>query len=204
MDTNKSGVVEHANSQKKEEGGEKNTPDITYIDFLIQSIKKTDSVLSPESKGYHTYGLINIVVFSVLVMINSLVGRLILVNRYDWDFGSIFNYLSRGISYLIAIAILLAAFKHFANKQGNHYDLNFFMEKLGAMLVVPSILIICSIPLEIIDITIHSWISSLAFTFLYLSVFMISYLFVARNNLQTASLFIIGFYLGYRLIYYIF
>ncbi|MUK89812.1 hypothetical protein GMD78_15695 [Ornithinibacillus sp. L9] len=200
---NKDSEIMPQNPVQHDSGEDKDKPDISYIDFLIQTIKNPDGILTNEPKGYHTYGMINIIAFIVLVMVNSLVGRLIVVVRYNSDFGNVFNYLSRGIAYLVAIAILLAVFKHFANKNGHTFDLNFFMEKFGALLIVPSIFIAVSLPLDALDITFHSWINSLSFTFLYISIFLISYLFVARNNIQTASIFVIGFYLAYRLIYYI-
>lgn len=181
--------------------GGKNSPDINYFDFILQTIKNPSDILSNESKGYYTYGLINIGIFILLIMFNSLLGSVFYLSRIRWGFDIIFGSFSRGIAYAVAITLVILVFKHFANKQGESYDFTFFIEKLGAVMIIPSILLLLSIPLNIMDATIYNWLSSLAATFLYISVFMISYLFVNRNNLQVASLIFIGFYIVYRLVY---
>lgn len=175
-----------------------------YFQYIVQIIKDPDQLLSENVRGKHQFGLITIIVFLALVALSSIVT---IFNYLDslryFGFSDYFNYFERAIAYGVALAGIIFVFKSFAEKKGRKYDLNFFFEKLGALLVIPSVFLVISLPLELIDVTIHSWFSSLGYTFLYLSIFLISYLFIAKNNFKTAILFVAGFYFVYRLIYLI-
>ncbi len=175
-----------------------------YFQYAVQIIKKPDEFLLENAQGKHQFGLVTMIVFLVLVALSSIVT---IFNYYDslryFGFSDYFSYFERAIAYGAALAGLIFVFKNYAEKQGRKYELNFFYEKLGSLLVIPSVFLVISLVLKIIDIRIHSWFSSLGYTFLYLGVFLISYLFIAKNNLKTAILFVAGFYLVYRLIYLI-
>lgn len=175
-----------------------------YFQYAMDVLKNPDTHLSTNVNGKQQFGIITIIFFLVLVILNSLTGILGYMDtlRY-FGFNDYFNYFERGLSFALAIAAVILVFKKVAEKNGNEYELDFYYEKFGAMLVLPSAVLLLSIPLNILDITIHSWISSLAFTFLYLGVFLFSFLFVEKNNYKTAVFFVAGFYLVYRLIYYI-
>ncbi|WP_339226931.1 hypothetical protein NSQ77_15400 [Oceanobacillus sp. FSL K6-2867] len=175
-----------------------------YFQYVVQVIKNPDYILSDETQGKQQFGLITLIAFLGLILLSNIVGIFTYLDALRYlGFSDYFDYFERTLAYGAALALLIFVFKNVANKNGKAYDLNFFFEKLGAMLVVPAILLIVSIPLELVDITIYSWFSSLAYTFLYLSIFLISYFFVAKNNLKTAVLFVAGFYFVYRVIYLI-
>ncbi|WP_405096750.1 hypothetical protein [Oceanobacillus sp. FSL H7-0719] len=192
---------EVAEKQKENNGKEQIG---NYFQYVVQIIKDPDQLLSENVRGKHQFGLITIIIFLALVALSSIVT---IFNYLDslryFGFSDYFNYFERAIAYGVALAGIIFVFKSFAEKKGRKYDLNFFFEKLGALLVIPSVFLVISLPLELIDVTIHSWFSSLGYTFLYLSIFLISYLFIAKNNFKTAILFVAGFYFVYRLIYLI-
>lgn len=195
---NKTEVVE---SQEKPSGSGQQD---SYVQYIIQTIKNPEDILSDKFKAKHQFGLITMIAFLILILISNLVG---LIPQSDYleyyGFSDYFTYFNSAISYALALFILLFVFKNNAAKTGTPYEMNYFLEKLGAFLVIPSILLLISIPLQLLDITIHYWLSSLATTILYVGVFMISYLYVARNNIKTALIYLAGFYIAYRLINYI-
>jgi hypothetical protein len=175
-----------------------------YFQYVMNILKNPDGVLTEETQGKRQFGLITLIAFLVLVVLTNFVGVLGYLDTLSYlGFSDYFNYFERAIAYGAALALLLFMFKNIAEKNGKKYDLNFFIEKLGALLVIPGALLLLSIPIEILDITIHSWFASLGYTFLYLGIFLISYLYIAKNNLKTALLFVAGFYLVYRIIYYV-
>lgn len=197
--------LENQNGAEEKQKGNNGKEQLgNYFQYVMQIIKNPDQLLSENPQGKHQFGLITIIAFLVLVALSSIVT---IFNYLDslryFGFADYFNYFERAISYGVALTGIIFVFKNFAEKNGGKYDLNFFFEKLGALLVIPSVFIVVSLPLEILDIRIHSWFSSLGYTFLYLSIFLISYLFIAKNNLKTAILFVTGFYLVYRLVYLI-
>ncbi|MBP2075840.1 hypothetical protein [Oceanobacillus polygoni] len=196
---NQNEVVEKQEDNKGKEGKLGN-----YFQYVMQVIKEPDHLLSDETQGKQQFGLITLIAFLGLILLSNVIGIFTYLDALRYlGFSDYFNYFERTIAYAVALALLLFVLKNVANKNGKTYDLNFFFEKLGALLVFPSILLLVSIPLELVDITIYSWFSSLAYTFLYLSIFLISYFFVAKNNLKTAVLFVAGFYFVYRLIFLI-
>ncbi|MDO6450446.1 hypothetical protein [Oceanobacillus profundus] len=175
-----------------------------YFQYVMQVIKNPDHLLSDGTQSKQQFGLITLIAFLGLILLSNVIGIFTYLDALRYlGFSDYFNYFERTIAYALALALLMFVFKNVAAKNGKSYDLNFFFEKLGALLVVPAILLIVSIPLELVDITIYSWFSSLAYTFLYLAIFLISYFFVAKNNLKTAVLFVAGFYFVYRLIFLI-
>lgn len=175
-----------------------------YVQYIVQTLKKPEDILSDKFNAKHQFGLVTIIAFLVLILISNLLA-LIPQKEYleFYGFKDYFAYFNSTISYALALILLLLVFKNQAAKTGTPYEINFFLEKLGAFLVLPCILLLASIPLELLDVTIHFWLSSLATTLLYVSVFMISYLYIARQNIKTATIFLAGFYILYRLINYI-
>lgn len=177
-----------------------------YFQFIMETFKKPENVLNSQFNGKHLFGLTNMIIYLVLLVLSSSISQAILFRDIDWNMGSTFDHFERPLAYAIALAILLPVYKTYAEKYGNKFTLNFFIEKLGAIFIVPIVLVIVSIPLNILDldISIDSWLSSAASTFMYIGIFLISYLYVARNNLKVASIFFLCFYVVYRLILFIF
>ncbi|WP_284140836.1 MULTISPECIES: hypothetical protein [unclassified Virgibacillus] len=174
-----------------------------YFQFVKETIQTPDLILSNDYKGYHMFGLINMIVFVALIILSEFIGTMTLYGEFSSYFTSFedyFDHFSRAISYAIALAALLPVYKWYAEKLGSKLTVNYFMEKLGATFIIPVILLAASIPLEILDIQVHYWLSSLGPSFMYVGVFLISYLYVARNNLKVATVFLFAFYCFYRII----
>ncbi len=186
---------------EKPEGPNRKEQLDNYFQYVIQAIKDPDHLLSDEVKGKHQFGLITLIAFLGLVLLSNLVGIFQYLDALRYlGFSDYFDYFDRTISYGVTLALLILFFKNNASKIDNRYDLNFFFEKFGALLAIPSLLLLLSIPLELLDVTIYLWFSSLAYTLLYLSVFMISYLYVAKNNIKTAIFYVAGFYFVYQIV----
>ncbi|WP_010098228.1 hypothetical protein [Ornithinibacillus scapharcae] len=175
-----------------------------YVQYIVQTIKHPEDILSDKFQAKHQFGLITMISFLALILISNLLG---LVSQKElleyFGFKDYFSYFNSTISYALALILLLFVFKNQAAKTGTPYEINFFLEKLGALLVIPSILLLLSIPLELLDVTIHYWLSSLARTLLYVGVFMTSYLYISRNDIRTATIHLAGFYIFYSLVSYV-
>ncbi len=186
---------------EKQEGPKNKGQLDNYFQYVIQAIKDPDHLLTDEVKGKHQFGLITLVVFLGLVLLRNLVGIFQYLEAIKYfGFGDYFDYVDSTISIGVALALIILVFKNNASKIDSRYDLNFFFEKFGSLLAIPSLLILVSIPLDLLEVTIYSWFSSLAFTLLYLSVFMIAYRFVAKNNFKTAIFYVAGFYFVYQIV----
>ncbi|MDY0410392.1 hypothetical protein ACFFIS_16615 [Virgibacillus soli] len=193
---NQAKTEEHVTSQKnKELHG--------YMQFVMDVIKKPHSILSTDYKGYHSYGLITIIAFLSLIVIRSFSYQLKLHLQNDYidtkfisSFQDFFAFFTTPLTLAAVLALIIVSFKWYAGeKEGKKLTTNYFLEKLGALLVPSAILYATSIPLALLDISVGSWLSSVAYTFLYVAIFLVSYLFVARDNLKVAAVFLFAFYM---------
>ncbi|HLR81091.1 MAG TPA: hypothetical protein VK119_11065 [Bacillota bacterium] len=181
------------------------TQQVNYFQFLLQTVKEPDSVLNHKYKGFHMYGIISMSALIVLMILSSIVSTAVVYDGFDWQIGTFSDHLYRPLAYAVPLGILIAVYKWRAEKEGKQRTHNYFIEKLGATFTVPIAFLIISIVLELIERStyIHAWFSSMAYTFIYVGIFMVTYLFVSHRNLKVASLFLFGYYMAYRLLYMI-
>lgn len=175
-----------------------------YMTHVREVLTAPDGFFDPVKRSPQLFGLITTGVFLGLVFFEALMGR---VTRFsNWGFE--FSYLTYAIKVTLAIGVPIAAVLFVlmwqAGRSGNQSSLDFFIEKFGAALILPSVFILLAIPLEILDITIHSWFRGAALILIYVAVFMMSYLYAAPRRLNVAVLFVVGFYFFYRLMLLLF
>lgn len=162
-------------------------------------LTKPDVFFSEHYHGQKLFGLISAGVFLGLVFFQWLLARTV---RW-WNRGFEFGFITQSLTRVIAIAVPLIAvvfvFKMLAGKYQKTHTLDFFIEKFGAALLLPALLLIITLPLNLIDATIGHWTRGAALIMVYVAVFHICYRFAAPNRLVPAVLLTVGFYFAYRL-----
>lgn len=162
-------------------------------------LTKPDVFFSEHYHGQKLFGLISAGLFIGLIFFQSLLSRTI---RW-WSRGFEFGYITQSLSVAIAIGVPVVAalfvFKMLAGKYQKAYTLDFFIEKFGAALILPALLLIITLPLNLIGATIGNWTRAAALIMVYVIVFHICYRFAAPNRLVPAVLLTLGYYFAYRL-----
>lgn len=175
-----------------------------YFSHVKEVLSNPDGFFREESRTAKLNGPISLGVFLVLYFLQYLVGRI--TGYGDWGFQ--FSYMIDAIKQTLAIAIPIAAvifaLKWQAGRAEGSDSLDFHIEKFGAALILPSLLLIVAIPLDILDIRIHAWFHGAAMVFVYIAVFMTCYLFAAARQLVMPVLFTLAFYIFYRLVLLLF
>lgn len=168
-----------------------------YFTQLLALFKDPDDFFRDTYHGQKLFGLINLAALVVLVAVVGFVQR---AGYGGVDFGD----LTGGIKWALALAVplgaLLFAYPWYAKKQGRTLEMDFLLEKLGGAVALPAVLLLLTIPLDLLDATIHSWFQGAALALVYIAVFMIAYLYVAPRKIAVATISVLAFYAAYRLI----
>ena len=172
-----------------------------YPKYLMAVFNKPDEMLDGTSRGLKIFGLINMGALVVLIALSSFVQRIAMTTTSGVRFSWLVNGIKFGLSFAIPIAIVVYLFSWYAKRQGNDRGLDFFMEKFGAAMALPAVLVAIAMPLNLLGITMHSWFRASGLIFIYITVFLISYLYVAPQRIKVAVVFAFGFYFAYRLIW---
>lgn len=196
---------EHENEQQQPESPER--PETTvgredaanYFSELMGLFKRPDDFFTDTYRGQKLFGLINLVVLVALLAFATFVTRAAI----DFDFDDVLYGMKYGLAIAIPLAAVLFVFPWYAKQQGNELSLDFMLEKLGGAVALSAVLVLIAIPLNLLDIDLHSWLRGAAMTLVYIAVFMMSYWYMAPNRLATATVSVIAFYFLYRLIYLI-
>ena len=175
--------------------------DMTYPKYLMAVFNRPDEMLDGTSRGLKMFGLINMGALVVLIALSSFVQRIAMTTTSGVRFSWLVNGIKFGLSFAIPIAIVVYLFSWYAKRQGNDRGLDFFMEKFGAAMALPAVLVAIAMPLNLLGITMHSWFRASGLIFIYITVFLISYLYVAPQRIKVAVVFAFGFYFAYRLIW---
>ncbi|MDG5789105.1 hypothetical protein QA612_16735 [Evansella sp. AB-P1] len=193
-------LKEEQTEQVEEVGKEQK---LNYFQFLLQMFKKPEDILSKEFKGYELFGLINVVAILMLIFFSYFVQNVTLFTGTAWFAWGFSQSIKHAISFTIPLVTVIFLFNWYGNKEGNKQKIVYYFEKLGASLSLSCVLLLLSIPLNLLNITLHSWFRTGGITLMYIAIFMISYLYVAKGNFKVATVFVLGFYFVYRLFYFI-
>ena len=174
---------------------------MSYPQYLAALYQRPDEMLDDSVRGLKIFGLINMGALVVLIALSSFVQRIALTTTSGVRLSWLVNGIKFGLSFAIPIAIVLFAFQWYAKRQQNERSLDFFIEKFGAAMALPAALVAIAIPLSLLGITMHSWFRASGLIFIYIGVFMMSYLFVAPQRIKVAVVFTLAFYFTYRLIW---
>jgi len=172
-----------------------------YVSFLMHNIKNPDGFFDNQYRKFKLFGMIHIGALFGLIALSSWFQRIGSLGSRGWRFEFLLNGIKFGLSFLIPLIIALFVLKWYSEKSGEGKSLEFFIEKLGGALTAACALIVIALPLALLDITIHNWFRGAGLVFIYLAIFLTSYLYAAPRKLQVAALFTLGYYFAYRLIW---
>lgn len=172
-----------------------------YVQYLMGIFTRPDELLDERSRDLKIFGLINLGALVVLLALSSFVQRTALTSTSGVRVSWLINGIKYGLSFAIPLAIVLFVLNWYAKREGNERSVDFFIEKLGIAAALPAVLVALAIPLNLLGITMHSWFRGAGLFFIYIGVFMMSYLFAAPRQLKPAVVFALGFYFVYRLIW---
>ena len=192
-------ATEDNNGSAESSGG--GSTGMSYAQYLTALFKQPDELLDDTARGLKVFGMINMGALVVLIALSSFVQRIAMTTTSGVRFSWLVNGIKFGLSFAIPIAIVLFAFQWYAKRQERDYSLDFFIEKFGAAMALPAVLVAIAIPLNLIGVTMHSWFRGAGLFFIYIGVFLMSYLFVAPQRLKVAVVFTLAFYFAYRLIW---
>jgi len=174
---------------------------MSYPQYLAALYQRPDELLDDSVRGLKLFGLINMGALVVLIALSSFVQRIALTTTSGVRFSWLVNGIKFGLSFAIPIAIVLFAFQWYAKRGQHERSLDFFIEKFGTAMALPAVLVAIAIPLNLLGITMHSWFRGSGLFFIYIGVFMVSYLYVAPQRIKVAVVFTLAFYFAYRLIW---
>lgn len=172
-----------------------------YVQYLLGLFRDPDQHLDDKTRGLKLFGLINMGALVVLIALSSFVQRIAMTTTTGVRFSWLLDGIKFGLSFAIPIAIVLFALNWYSKRVGQERSVDFFIEKFGAVLALPAALVLIAIPLNLLGITMHSWFRASGLFFIYIGVFLMSYLFAAPRQVKVAVVFSLAFYFVYRLIW---
>ena len=175
-----------------------------YIQHVREVVTAPDAFFDSGTRSNTLFGYISMAAFLALVLIESLFGRIVRFSNWSFEFSYVVEAFKTALTIGISIAAVLFVLNWQAGRGDGRASLAFYVEKFGAALILPCLLLVLAIPLEMLDIRIHSWFRGAALILVYVAVFMMSYWYAAPKRLNIAALFLIGFYFVYRLLLLLF
>lgn len=190
------------NEQEPERSTDSESTDLNetasnYFAHLKNLLLRPDEFFTDTYHGQKLFGLVHMVALVSLIALAGFVQR---ASYGSLDFGDLLGGIKVGLAFAIPLAALLFIFPWYARQQGRELTMDFLIEKLGAATALSALLVLVAIPLNLLDITLHSWFRAMGLNLVYIAVFMIAYWYVAPKRLVVATLAAIGFYFSYRLI----
>lgn len=168
-----------------------------YFTQFLALFRNPDDFFTDAYHGQKLFGLINLV---ALVVIVALVGFVQRAGFGGVDFGDLVGGIKWALALAVPLAALLFAYPWYAKNQGRTLEMDFLLEKLGGAMALPAVLLLLAIPLDLLDITLHSWFRGAGLALIYIAVFMTAYWYVAPRKIAVATISVLAFYAAYRLI----
>lgn len=168
-----------------------------YFTQLLALFRDPDAFFTDAYHGQKLFGLINL---AGLVVIVALVGFVQRAGFGGVDFGDLVGGIKWALALGVPLGALLFAYPWYAKKQDRTLEMDFLLEKLGGAVALSAVLLLLAIPLDLLDITLHSWFRGASLAFIYIAVFMTAYWYVAPRRIAVATVSTLAFYAAYRLI----
>ncbi len=175
-----------------------------YPQYLLESFTRTDEVLEDRYRGGQVFGLINMGILVVLLMLAPFIQRVMQTSTSGIRMSWLLTGIKSGLAYAIPLVIVVFLLQWYTGRQNNRRQLDFIIEKFGMMLALPIVLALIGILLNLLTVNIHTWFRGAGLTFMYLAVFMMAYLYAAPGRIRVAVVFTLGFYLACRLLHMLF
>lgn len=172
-----------------------------YFSYMRNVLLQPDEFFADQERGQKLNGLITFAAFLILIFLQTMIARTVRFTTRGFEFG----YLANGLTTALAIGVPIVAavflFKWYAGRdRDGTTSLDFYIEKFGAALLLPCLLLVLAILFSLLQTNIYGWFRGAALVFTYIPVFMLSYWYVAPRRISVAAVFTLGFYLAYRLL----
>lgn len=171
-----------------------------YVAHVMEVLTQPDAFFAAGHRSGRTNAMIDLGGFLLVFFITTVVARTFGYSGFDFEFGHLGDGLKAVLTIGIPIAALLFALSWQGGRSGGQASLDFYIEKFGAALVLPTLLLIVATLLDVIDVRIQSWFSGLAVVLVYVAAFATSYAYAAPGRLKTAVIFTAGFFVAFRLL----
>lgn len=189
-----------ASETPRDESGPEHGGAEGYVDHVRSVLLSPDTFFEARHRSDRTHALIDLAIYAGAVYLAALFARI--TGYSGWGFE--FVYLVDAGKSLLAIGIPLAclvfAYSTYSQRSEKSHSTNFFLEKLGAGLLLPALLLLAALLLDLLDIRMHAWFRGLSFVFVYVVVFAFAYRYATSGRLTIAAAFLAGFYILYRLL----
>lgn len=175
-----------------------------YIDHAVGVVRDPDGFFDPATRSPRLNGFITLGLYLLMVFLTALFAR---ITRFsDWDFEG--RYLTDAFQAVLAVALPIVAITFAwawqAGRGQGGLSVDFYIEKFGAALILPLLLMLLAVPLDILDLSLGGWFRGAAMVFVYIAVFGISYRYATAGRLLPSALFTLAFYFAYRLLLQVF
>lgn len=171
-----------------------------YAGHVRHVLSSPDAFFASGYRSDRGHALIDLGVYGVAVFLAALIARITGYSGWDFEFGHLVDALKSVLTIGIALAVAVGGLVVYGGRGGKSQSTGFYLEKLGAALLVPAVLLLAAIVFDVLDIRIHAWLRGLSVAFVYVLVFGFAYRYAAPGRLTVAAGFLAGFYLLYRLL----
>lgn len=188
-----------ASEASRDNEGPKDEAAASYPAHVRSVFFSPDAFFEPSHRSERGHALIDLAVYAVAVYVAALFARITGYTSWGFEFGYLIDAGKTVLTIGLPLACAVFAFATFGRRGGKSHSTGFFLEKLGAALLLPALLLFVAIVLDLLDIRVHGWLRGLSSAFVYIAVFAFAYRYATAGRLTVAAGFLAAFYLLYRL-----
>lgn len=189
--------VEQAQTPPEQDGDDATS---AYISHARQVIMQPDEYFHDDKGASLKLGLINFAVFLGLTFLYIFFVQVTRFSSWSLKFGHVTSGIRSVLAIGVPLAVAIYALRWINGNQGGaKRSTSFFVEKVGSILIVPSLLLAAALVLRVLNLDLHSWFRGVEMVMVYVGIFLLSYLHASKNRIATAAVFTIAFYFAYRL-----
>lgn len=189
--------AEHVSAEPESEVAETAS---TFVNHACRVVLHSDEYFHEDKSASLQLGLINFAIFLGTIFLYQFF--LQVTRLSSWSFK--FAHVTSGIRSLLAIGVPLVLAAYVLRWRAGKRDdapasLAFFVERVGAILIIPSLLLVVATLLKILNINLYAWFRGAEQALVYAGIFLLSYLHADKSRIANAAIFTVGFYFAYRL-----
>lgn len=172
----------------------------SYTDHVCQALLSPDTFFETGHRSDKSHAMLDVAIYAGALFLAALIARITGYSGWDFEFGYLLDAGKGALTMGIALAAAVAGLGVYGSRAGTSHSTEFYLEKLGAGLLLPAVLLLAAIGLDILDARIHTWFRGLSVAFIHVLVFALAYRYGAPGRLKVAACFLAGFYILYRLL----
>jgi hypothetical protein len=199
QDSAKTQEPKHSKSSEADNPGA-NAGSESYTDHVQKALLSPDTYFETGHRSDRSHAMLDVAIYAGVVFLAALFARITGYSSWDFEFGYLLDAAKGVLTMGIALAAAVAGLGAYGSRAGASHSTGFYLEKLGAGLLLPAILLLAAIGLDILDARIHTWFRGLSVAFVYVLVFGLAYRYAAPGRLKVAAGFLASFYILYRLL----